>query len=250
MGKSALAVNIATNAAVHAAVPTLLMSLEMSRLELADRMLSSRADVPLFRMQRGNISPDERRQLVSEAAEIGQSPLMIDDTPSRSIMDVCATARRLKRKNKLGLVVIDYLQLIEPEDRKAVREQQVASISRKLKALARLLKIPVLVLAQLNRLMENRPNKRPRLSDLRESGSIEQDADVVLFVHREEYYLQPKEVAERKLEGVAEIIVAKQRNGPTGTVVLNWRKEYTRFEDREQGGTPWDPDQPYVQDPF
>lgn len=238
MGKTALAANIAAHVAIDCGVPTLLISLEMSRLELADRILMGRAEISLQKSRDATLSRDERHNLVIRAAEIGESPFFIDDTPSRSIVEVCATARRVKRKHGMGLLVIDYLQLIEPDNLKDIREQQVARMSKKLKALARLLKIPVLCLAQLNRQVENRPNKIPRLSDLRETGSIEQDADVVLFVHREEYYLTPKDVEERKLRGVADIVVAKQRNGRTGSARLAWQQEFTRFRDAPQG-TAW-----------
>jgi replicative DNA helicase len=229
MGKTALAANIAEHVSIQRRITTLFVSLEMSRLELADRMLCSFAKINGHKLRNGTISNQERRELVQKAAEMSESPLFIDDTPSRTMTEIGATARRLKRKNKLGLVVIDYLQLIEPDNPKDQRQEQVARIARRLKGLARELKIPILCLAQLNRQAEVTKDNRPRLSHLRESGAIEQDADVVIFVHREEYYHSPQEIEERGLAGQAEIIVAKQRNGPTGDVKLTWQKDYTRF---------------------
>jgi replicative DNA helicase len=229
MGKTALAANIAEHVAINAKTTTLFVSLEMSRLELADRMLCSYAKVNGHKLRNGTISNQERRELVQKAAEMSESPLFIDDTPSRTMTEIGATARRLKRKDKLGLVVIDYLQLIEPDNHKDPRQEQVARIARRLKGLARELKIPILCLAQLNRQAEVTKDNRPRLSHLRESGAIEQDADVVMFVHREEYYHSPQEVEERGLQGQAEIIIAKQRNGPTGDIKLTWQKDFTRF---------------------
>jgi replicative DNA helicase len=240
MGKSALAVNIASYAAIDRALPTLLISLEMSNTELCDRIVSSRTNVPLNDIKRGTVNREDQRLIVAEIGELSQSELWMDETPIRTISEVCSTARRMKRKNKIGLIIIDYLQLIEPENPRDVREQQVAKMSKRLKALARQLNIPVVVLAQLNRLVEGRPNKTPRLSDLRESGSIEQDADVVMFVHREEYYLSPKEVDDKNASGKADIIVAKQRNGETGTVSMKWVKECTRFETLPKGEE-WNP---------
>jgi replicative DNA helicase len=229
MGKTALAANIAEHVAIHSKITTLFVSLEMSRLELADRMLCSFAKVNGHKLRNGTISNQERRELVQKAAEMSESPLFIDDTPSRTMTEIGATSRRLKRKNKLGLVVIDYLQLIEPDNPKDPRQEQVARIARRLKGLARELKIPILCLAQLNRQAEVTKDNRPRLSHLRESGAIEQDADVVMFVHREEYYHSPQEVEERGLAGQAEIIISKQRNGPTGDIKVTWQKDFTRF---------------------
>ena len=193
MGKTALAMNIAEYVAMQLSITTLFVSLEMSSLELADRLLCSAARVNGHRLRNGTISNDDRRKLVEKAAEISQSPLFVDDTPSRTMTEIAAAARRLKRRNKLGLVVIDYLQLIEPDNPKDPRQEQVAKIARRLKGLARELKVPVLCLAQLNRQAEVSRESKPRLSHLRESGAIEQDADVVMFVHREEYYCTNEE---------------------------------------------------------
>ena len=230
MGKTALAMNIAEYVTMQAKVPTLFVSLEMSSLELGDRMLCSCARVNGHRLRNGTISNDDRRKLVETAAEISQAPLFVDDSPSRTMTEIAATARRLKRKDGLGLIVIDYLQLIEPDNARDPRQEQVARIARRLKGMARELKVPVVCLAQLNRQAEASKENKPRLSHLRESGAIEQDADVVMFVHREEYY-QTNEEDRARVAGQAEIIVAKQRNGPIGDVKLAWRHDFTRFED-------------------
>ncbi len=210
--------------------PTLVVSLEMSSVELADRMLCSIAEVNGQRLRNGTISNEDRRRLVEKAAELSQAPLFVDDTPSRTITEIAAAARRLKRKSGLGLIVIDYLQLIEPDNPKDPRQEQVAKIARRLKGLARELKVPVLCLAQLNRQAEATKDNRPRLSHLRESGAIEQDADVVMFIHREEYYATNDDET-AQVAGQAELILAKQRNGPTGDVKLTWKKDFTRFCD-------------------
>ena len=230
MGKTAFAMNIAEYVTVQARVPTLFVSLEMSSLELGDRMLCSCARVNGHRLRNGTISNDDRRKLVEKAAEISQAPLFVDDSPSRTMTEIAATARRLKRKDGLGLIVIDYLQLIEPDNARDPRQEQVARIARRLKGMARELKVPVICLAQLNRQAEASKENKPRLSHLRESGAIEQDADVVMFVHREEYY-QTNDEDRARCAGQAEIIIAKQRNGPIGDVKLAWRHDFTRFED-------------------
>ncbi len=228
MGKTALATNIADNVA-REGLATLVVSLEMSRLELAERMLCARGRINGHKLRNGFISPGDRRKLVETFAEMSKMPLFIDDAPNRTMTEIAATARRLKRREKLGLVVIDYLQLIEPDNPKDPRQEQVAKIARRLKGLARELSIPVLCLAQLNRQTESSKENIPRLSHLRESGAIEQDADVVMFVHREEYYATNEEDKAR-LAGEAQIIIAKQRNGPIGDIKLAWLQDYTRFE--------------------
>jgi replicative DNA helicase len=234
MGKTALALNIADYVAVERQVCTLVVSLEMSRLELAQRMLCSRGEIKGTKFRSGMLTTDDKKELMEASAALSQAPLFVDDTPSRNLTEIAATARRLKRKHNLGLIVIDYLQLIEPDNLRDPRQEQVARMARRLKTMARELKIPVLCLAQLNRQTEQqRGEHRPRLSHLRESGAIEQDADVVMFVHREEYYLSPEErQSEEKqhVKGQAEIIVAKQRNGPVGEVTLHWFQEFTRFK--------------------
>jgi replicative DNA helicase len=230
MGKTALALNIAEHASLSQGVGTLFVSLEMSSVELADRLLCSMAKVNGMRLRNGSISNEDRRRLVEKAAEMSQAPLFVDDTPSRTMTEIAAAARRLKRRNNLGLVVIDYLQLIEPDNSRDPRQEQVAKIARRLKGLARELKVPVMCLAQLNRQAEATRDNKPRMSHLRESGAIEQDADVVMFVHREEYYCTNEE-DRAKVAGEAELIVSKQRNGPTGDVKLSWLKDFTRFTD-------------------
>ena len=229
MGKTAFAMNIAEYVSTSLESPTLFVSLEMSSIELADRLLCSAARVNGHRLRNGTISNDERSLLVNTAGEISKSPLFVDDSPSRTVTEIAAAARRIRRRQgQLGLIVVDYLQLIEPDNSKDPRQEQVAKIARRLKGLARELEVPVLCLAQLNRQAEDSKDHRPRLSHLRESGAIEQDADVVMFVHREEYYRRGEE--QEQVAGQAEIIVAKQRNGPVGDVELVWRKEFTRFE--------------------
>jgi replicative DNA helicase len=232
MGKTAFAMNIAEHVAIDTKQPVLFVSLEMACLELADRLLCSAAQVNGHRLRNGTISQEDRRRLVQKSAEIGTAPLYIDDTPGRTLTEIAAVARRLKRKQGLALVVIDYLQLIEPDNPRDPRQEQVARIARRLKMMSRELDIPVLCLAQLNRQAEASRDNRPRLNHLRESGAIEQDADVVMFVHREEYYQTSEEEKER-VKGQAEIIVAKQRNGPTDDVKLLWQQDYTRFVNLE-----------------
>lgn len=231
MGKTAFAMNVAEAVAVGQQTPTLFVSLEMSSVELIERLLCSVSRVNSHRMRNGSLSNDDRKRLVEKAGELSQSPFFVDDSPSRTVSEIAAAARRIKRREKgLGLIVIDYLQLIEPDNPRDPRQEQVARIARRLKGLAREMEVPVACLAQLNRQAEDGRDHRPRLSHLRESGAIEQDADVVMFVHREEYYLRGEE--KEQVAGQAHIIVEKQRNGPTGEVELVWRKEFTRFEDR------------------
>jgi replicative DNA helicase len=228
MGKTALAMNIAEYVAMKLKLPVLFVSLEMSSIELADRMLCSVAEVNGARLRNGTISKDDRKRLVESAAKMSECPLFVDDSPSRTVSEIAAAARRIKRREgALGLIVIDYLQLIEPDNSNDPRQEQVAKMARRLKGLAREVEVPVLCLAQLNRQAEVAKENRPRLSHLRESGAIEQDADVVMFVHREEYYRTGEE--RDQFAGQAEIIIAKQRNGPIGEVDLVWRKEFTRF---------------------
>jgi replicative DNA helicase len=233
MGKTALATNFATTAAVQNKQTTLFVSLEMSRLELVERMLCSYGEINGHKLRNGMLSAAERRKLPEVSSEMSEAKLFIDDSPSRSMTEIAATARRLKRREDLRLVVIDYLQLIEPDNAKDPRQEQVARIARRLKGLARELKIPVLCLAQLNRQAEASKDNRPRLSHLRESGAIEQDADVVLFVHRDEYYMNNDEDRAR-VAGQADLIIAKQRNGPIGDVKVKWEKDFTRFRDDDQ----------------
>ncbi len=230
MGKTAFAMNVAENVSFIQRVPTLFVSLEMSALELTDRLLCSVAKVSGHRMRQGSISQEDRMRLVSKAAELSEAPLYVDDAPSRTVTEIAAAARRIKRRTgKLGLIVVDYLQLIEPDNSKDPRQEQVAKIARRLKGMARELKVPVMCLAQLNRQTEASKDNIPRLSHLRESGAIEQDADVVMFVHREEYYQRGED--QQRVAGKAQIIIAKQRNGPVGEIDLDWLKDFTRFQD-------------------
>jgi replicative DNA helicase len=229
MGKTAFCLNIAQNAALKGEVGVAVFSLEMSKEQLALRLLCSEARVDLSRVRVGQLTDREFRELAQAAARLSYAPIYIDDTPALSVLELRAKARRLWRdpSAKLKLVVVDYLQLMRA-DGKDSREQEISEISRSLKALAKELHVPVIALSQLNRQVENRSPPKPRLSDLRESGAIEQDADVIAFIYREEAY-DPD--TDRK--GVAEIIIAKQRNGPIGTVELTFLREYTRFENRE-----------------
>jgi replicative DNA helicase len=233
MGKTALALNIAEQVAVNDRLTTLLVSLEMSRIELADRLLCARARVNGQSLRNGTVTTDDRRRLVEKSAELSQAPLFIDDTPSRNMSEIAAVARRLKRKQDLRLVIIDYLQLVEPDNPKDPRQEQVAKIARRLKGLARELRLPVLCLAQLNRQAEVTRDNKPRLSHLRESGAIEQDADVVMFIHREEYYRSDPD-EKRELERDADLMVAKHRNGATPDLKLHWVREYMRFENAQR----------------
>jgi replicative DNA helicase len=232
MGKTALAANIAENVAIEANVPVLLVSLEMARLELAQRLLCSQGKIDGHKFRSGFLSGEDRKKLVEASARLSRAPLFIDDSPSRTVPEIAACARRLKRREKIGLVVIDYLQLIQPDDTRDNRQEQVAKMARRLKALARELQLPVLCLAQLNRQVETGKVEdfRPRLSHLRESGAIEQDADVVMFIHREEYYHKREKAEELGIVGAATLMIAKQRNGQTGDIKLRWFEKHTRFE--------------------
>jgi len=236
MGKTALAINIAEHIAIDEHGPgkaVLVVSLEMSALELGDRLLCSRARVNSHRLRNGQLGAEESRRLIQTAADVSRGQLFIDDSPSRNMTEIAATARRLKRQNDLALVVVDYLQLIEPDNPRDPRQEQVARISRRMKGLARELRVPILCLAQLNRQVEASRESRPQLSHLRESGAIEQDADVVAFVHREEFYQNNEEDRER-LKGQADLLIRKQRNGPIGDIKLTWLHEFTRFENFQQ----------------
>jgi len=224
MGKTALVCNIADAVARKSGKGVLLFSLEQSNLELAERFLAITARINGHDLRSGNLTDAQHDLLVRASDDLARLPLFIDDKPGRTMTQVAALARRLHRKSPLGVIIIDYLQLIEPDDKGSPREQQIAQISRRLKFLAKELRVPVIALAQLNRGVELREDKRPRLADLRESGAIEQDADMVMFLHRPDAY-DPED-----RPGEAEIIVAKHRSGPTGIVRLTWRKEYMRFE--------------------
>jgi len=225
MGKTSFALGIVAHAAVHARVPVLLFSLEMSHLELTQRMLCSEASVDASRMRTGHLLESDWPRISSAIGRLGEAPIFIDDNPRVTVMDIRAKARRLKAREGLGLVVIDYLQLMTGHSgRTENRQVEVSEISRGLKVLARELDVPVVALSQLSRNLEMRQDKRPVLADLRESGSIEQDSDVVIFIYRDEVYNQ-----ESPDRGTAEILVAKHRNGPTGMSQLAFLPHYTRF---------------------
>jgi len=231
MGKTALALNIAQHVAMRPGEKqtVAVFSLEMSRESLLTRMICAGARVDQQKFRAGYLNQDERRRLAKQASELVQAPLFIDDTSGTHLMDIHAKLRRLKNEQGLGLVVIDYLQLMSGRGRFENRNQEISTISRGLKLLAKELRVPMLVLSQLSRAPETRPgDHRPQLSDLRESGSIEQDADLVAFIFREEVYKPDRE----DLRGLAELLVQKQRNGPTGKVNLVFLKEFTKFENR------------------
>lgn len=224
VGKTSFALNIIRHVIVDEGQPVLFVSLEQSRIELAERLLCCQARVDSHRVRKGTISAEDMEKLMVASDIFHQTKLFIDDTPGQNMLRIAANARRLKLRHDIRLVVIDYLQLIDPDNRRDSRQEQVAAISRRLKFLARELDIPVIALAQVNRSSEDRQDHRPRLSDLRESGAIEQDADTVMLLHRPEIH-EPGQH-----EGVVEVIVGKQRNGPTGDVNLTYIKQYMRFE--------------------
>jgi replicative DNA helicase len=225
MGKTAFALNLATNASLETKLATAVFSLEMSKEQLVQRMLCSEAKVDSSKLRAGYLKESDWPKLTRAASMLTDAPLFIDDTPALSVLEMRAKARRLKKEHGLGLIVVDYLQLMRSDVTES-REREISDISRSLKALAKELYVPVVALSQLNRGVELRQNRRPQLSDLRESGAIEQDADLIAFIYRDEVY--NKESPEK---GVAEIIIGKQRNGPIGTVKLKFFNEYTRFEE-------------------
>ncbi len=224
VGKTAYALNIARHIAVEEGQPVFFVSLEMSRVELAERLLCCQARVDSHRLRKGTLGSEDMDKLIAAGGVLRKAKLFIDDSPAQGMLRIAANARRLKLRQDVRLVIIDYLQLIEPENRRDPRQEQVAQTSRRLKFLAKELSVPVMALAQVNRASEDRQDHRPRLADLRESGSIEQDADTVLMLHRPEMY-EPGQH-----EGTVELIIAKQRNGPTGEIILFFRKEFMLFE--------------------
>lgn len=230
MGKTAFVLNIAETVAIKNNVSTAIFSLEMSRVQLAKRLISMNSKVDSQHIRVGNLADDEWGKLTESTILLGESPLVIDDTPGISIAQLRSKCRKLKLENNLGLVIIDYLQLMSGSGsrKNESRQQEISDISRSLKALAREIDCPVIALSQLSRAVESREDKRPMLSDLRESGAIEQDADVVMFIYRDEYYHKDSEE-----KGVTEIIIGKQRNGPTCTIKLKWLAEYTKFANLE-----------------
>lgn len=229
-GKTAFALSVARNAAVMHDVPIGIFSLEMSAQQLVMRLMCAEARVDAHKVRTGRLPEDEWQKLSTSVGRLYRAKIYIDDTPALGVLELRAKARRLKAEHNIGLIMIDYLQLMQGP-RSQSREQEISAISRSLKALAKELNIPVIALSQLNRAVEARSDKRPALADLRESGAIEQDADVVLFVHRPEMY-GIEQQDNKPTEGLAEIIVGKQRNGPTDTVELQFIKQYARFENR------------------
>jgi replicative DNA helicase len=248
MGKTALGLNMAEHLALTQGKPVLFFSLEMSRQQLAQRILCSRARVDSHRLRRGRVTDQDLERLMAAADEISGKPLFVDDTSALSILELRARARMAYRKHNVKVVFIDYLQLMHAHGLET-RQAQVAEISRGLKALAKELNVPVVAMAQLNRNPEDRTGNRPRMSDLRESGAIEQDADVVMLLHRESYYKTNRAVDDAFQAGAsggpqastapedttAELIIAKQRNGPVGTVRLHFSKHWTRFDNHKPG---------------
>lgn len=229
MGKTAFVLNVAQYAAVRDHVPVAIFSLEMSKEQLVNRMLCAEALVDAQKVRTGELNSDDWSKLVESMGVLSEAPIYIDDTPGITAMEIRAKCRRLKIEKGLGLVVIDYLQLMSGSGRSDSRQQEISEISRSLKAIAREIEAPVIALSQLSRACEARSDHRPMLSDLRESGAIEQDADLVAFLYRDEYYFPEK--TEKKNQ--AELIIAKQRNGPTGTVNLTWLGQYTKFANME-----------------
>lgn len=224
MGKTALGINMSQNIAIKGEKSVALFSLEMSKEQLVQRMLGSEAHVEITKIRTGKLSEDEWMRVASATVPLGKAKIHIDDTPGITVMEMKAKARRLKMESGLDLILVDYLQLMNSDARGESRQQEISAISRGLKGLARELECPVLALSQLSRAPELRSDHRPILSDLRDSGAIEQDADVVMFLYRDEYY---HEDSEKK--NIGEVIIAKQRNGPTGNVELAWLGKYTKF---------------------
>ena len=230
MGKTALCLNIAQHAAIATKIPTAIFSLEMSKEQLAIRMLCSEARVDSARLRSGFLSESDWPKLTMAAGALSDAPIFIDDSAAISVLELRAKARRLKADRGLGLVIVDYLQLMRGRSGAERREQEISEISRSLKALAKELNIPVIAISQLSRKAEDRPGRRPQLSDLRESGAIEQDADVIIFIYRDEVYNPDSDQ-----RGTAEVIIGKQRNGPTGKADLSFISEFTTFKDLFRG---------------
>jgi replicative DNA helicase len=232
MGKTSWVLNVAQNASIDHKVPVALFSLEMSKEQLVQRLLCSEARVDAQKLRTGSLSSSDYQRIGTAGAKLNTAPIWIDDSPGATVLEMRAKARRLKAEAGLSLLVIDYLQLMASTERAESRQQEVSQISRGLKSLARELEIPVIALSQLSRGPEQRTDHRPQLSDLRDSGSIEQDADIVMFLYRPEYYSSSGlDEDGNSLEGKTELLVSKQRNGPTGLVNLYFHKTYTRFDE-------------------
>ncbi|BAU48469.1 DNA helicase [Sulfurifustis variabilis] len=231
MGKTTLAMNIAENAAVGHRVPVAVFSLEMPGTQLAMRMMASLGRINSHRVRTGKLDDEDWPRLTSAVSLLSEAPIFIDDTPGITPMELRARARRIKREHGLGLIIVDYLQLMQSTETTENRATEISQITRALKGLAKELDVPLIAMSQLNRSLENRTDKRPVMSDLRESGAIEQDADVILFIYRDEVYNE-----DSPAKGTAEVIIAKQRNGPIGKVTLTFLGEYTKFENYISGG--------------
>ena len=230
MGKTAFALNIAANAALRGNAPVAIFSLEMSKDQLVNRILCSEAMVDSNKVRTGKLDEDDWVKLAGAIGPLSESEIYIDDTPGISVMEIRTKCRKLKIEKNIGLVVIDYLQLVQGSNKRVgSREQEISEISRSLKILAKEIEVPVIALSQLSRAVEQRPDHRPMLSDLRESGAIEQDADIVMFLYRDDYYNK-----ESEKKDIAEVIIAKQRGGSTGTVELIWKGNYTKFLNPEK----------------
>jgi replicative DNA helicase len=236
MGKTAMAMNIVENVAANHRLPCAVFSLEMSKQQLAQRMLCSRAAIDAQKVRKGLLSAEEFHKLAAVVVELSKAPIWVDDSPGLTVLELRAKARRLKRQHDIKLIMIDYMQLMDNPGPDS-RQQQISEISRGVKSVARELNIPVICLSQLNRASEGRDGHRPRMSDLRESGSIEQDADVIMLLHREDYYRMAE--PDFQPDNIAEIIIAKQRNGPTGTVKLTFLNKATRFENLSAQSDPF-----------
>lgn len=235
MGKTALALNIGMRAAIQHDVPVAVFSLEMSMEQLMMRLLGSHGRVDLSRLRSGYLNDEDWSRLYQAAEDLSRAPIYIDDTPALSTMELRARCRRLKAQKEVGLIIVDYLQLMRSSHRSDSREQEISDISRNLKALAKELNVPVLALSQLNRKVEERSDKRPVLSDLRESGAIEQDADIIVFIYRDAVYNKAEDNPNRN---IAEIIIGKQRNGPVGMLRLAYFGQYTVFDNLKEVGLP------------
>ena len=234
MGKSAFVLNIASFVAMHLKVPTMIFSLEMSKEQMVNRILCSESEVDSMKVRNADLSSEDWLKLGEASGRLSEVPLYIDDTPGMSSAELRAKCRKAKLEKDIGLVIIDYLQLMESKNKSPSRQQEISEISRSLKILAKELSVPVIALSQLSRATESRVDHRPMLSDLRESGAIEQDAAIVMFLHREDYY-NP----ETEKKNVAEVIVAKNRSGSTGTVELAWLGQYTKFANLYRGPEQW-----------
>jgi replicative DNA helicase len=231
MGKTAFALSLARNAAIDYDVPIAIFSLEMSTIQLVTRLISAESRINAHSIRTGRFKAEDGSRISRVADKLSKAKIYIDDTPAQTVLEIRAKARRLKAEKGIGLIIVDYLQLMDaPTKKNESREREISMISRSLKSLAKELNIPVIALSQLNRAVEQRHDKRPMLSDLRESGSIEQDADVVIFLYRPEVYGIATDNEGNSLEGIAEVIVGKQRNGPVGSVKLRFIKDYARFE--------------------